>query len=517
MILGDSQATAANANSVGRATLDDLFRRAALRRPSVDALIDPPNRRTFTDGAPRHVSYAAADRMVSALAGRLHRLGLAPDTVIALQLPNTVESVLALLGVLRAGMIAAPLPLLWRRADIVAALSRIGAKAIITTGHVGAFDHGDLAIHVAAEIFSIRYVCSFGSKFADGVIPLDDLFTADRLDPLSPIERRDNPAAHLAFVTWDVTAYGYVPVARNHTELIAGGMAVLLEGRIEQDATILASSMLSSFAGLALTVLPWLLAGGTLVLHQPFDPSAFAAQCAEHHCDTVVLPGPLVPQLLQAGLLAFDGLQNVLAVWRTPERLARSPFWRHASAGLMDVQVFGEIGLFGARRQVSGKPATIPIGPVIVPCGAGDGVLVAEITRTAPGTLALRGPMVPRHSFPPGAEHGEAPFFKTDASGLVDTEYPCRIDSESGAMVVTGPPAGIVNVGGYRFVQRALQDLVAQGGNGASITTLPDAFLSHRLAGNAIDRAAVRQALSARGVDPLVVGAFRDRRKPQAA
>src|SRR5712692_4452087 len=111
VILGENySATGSN----GHGTLDDLFRRASLRRPAEWALIDPPNRRAFADGAPRYVSYAAADRFVSALAGRLHRLGLPRDSVVAIQCTNMVESTLALLGVLRAGMIAAPLPLLWR-------------------------------------------------------------------------------------------------------------------------------------------------------------------------------------------------------------------------------------------------------------------------------------------------------------------------------------------------------------------------------------------------------------------
>ena len=41
-----------------------------------------------------------------------------------------------------------------------------------------------------------------------------------------------------------------------------------------------------SFAGLALTVMPWLLSGGTLALHHGFDADAFAAQCREERCDT---------------------------------------------------------------------------------------------------------------------------------------------------------------------------------------------------------------------------------------
>jgi non-ribosomal peptide synthetase component E (peptide arylation enzyme) len=517
VIPGDPQTSAANANSLEQATLDDLFRRAAMRRPGEFALIDPPDRRAFADGAPRYVSYAAADRMVSAIAGRLRRLGLARDTVIGLQMPNMVEGVLALLGVLRAGMIAAPLPLLWRREDLVSALARIGAKVIIAGGRVGRDDLCDVAMHVAAELFSIRHVCGFGSGLADGMTQLGDLFTADRLDPAPPIKRSGNPAAHLALITWDTTARGYVPVARSHSELIAGGMAVLREGQIAPDATMLATSMSSSFAGFALGVMPWLLAGGTLVLHRPFDPQVFAGQCAEHRCETIILPGPLVPLLQEAGLLAHEGLRNVLALWRSPERLVTSQRWSHASAGLLDVLAFGETGLIAARREAIGMPSAISLGPVTAPRGAAGGMLVAEIARTEAGTLALRGPMVPRHPFPPEAEDGDAPFFTADATGWADTGYPCRLARETGALELSGPPAGMINVGGYRFARRALQEQIGQAGIGATIAALPDATLDHRLAGSALDRAAVQQALTVRGANPLLVGAFRDRRKPYAA
>jgi acyl-CoA synthetase (AMP-forming)/AMP-acid ligase II len=40
---------------------------------------------------------------------------LPTDTVVAMQLANTADSMIALLGILRARLIAAPLPLLWRR------------------------------------------------------------------------------------------------------------------------------------------------------------------------------------------------------------------------------------------------------------------------------------------------------------------------------------------------------------------------------------------------------------------
>ena len=503
MILGDLQTTAPTADATGQPTLDDLFKRAAMRRPGEYALIDAPDRRRFADGAPRYVSYAAADRMVTAIAARLHRLGLARESVIALQMPNMVEGVLALLGVLRAGMIAAPLPLLWRREEMVAVLGRISAKAVIAGGRAGPHDLCEGAMHAAAEVFSVRHVCGFGADLADGVVSLGELFTMDRLDTWPPIERLDNPSAHLAIITWDVSAKGYMPVARSHNELIAGGLAVMLEAQLAQDSIILASLLQGSFAGLALTVMPWLLSGGTLALHQPFDPEIFATQCAELNCDTFVLPGPLVPRLEEAGLLAHAGLKKVLAMWRNPERLASSPPWTNTRAELIDVQVFGETGLIAARRAETGMPAAIAPG--------------REIVRTAAGTLALRGPMVPRHPFPPGAEQGDAPYLEADASGLVDTGYPSRLNRETGVIELSGPPASIINVGGYRFRRDDLAGQIGAAEMAASITALPDATLSHRLGGNAIDREAMRQKLIALGANPLIAGAFRDRRKPRAA
>ena len=152
-------------------------------------------------------------------------MGLPTDAVVGIQLPNIVENILAMLGVLRAGMIVAPLPLLWRRADAVAALARVGAKALITCGRVGAFNHGQFALGVAADVFSIRYVCGFGKNLPDGVVSFDDLFTAEKLDPVLPLdrERQHNAAAHVAAITFDIGEGGVVPVARNHAELLAGG------------------------------------------------------------------------------------------------------------------------------------------------------------------------------------------------------------------------------------------------------------------------------------------------------
>jgi len=513
MILGEP-AAAAEPHGQSRITIDEIYRRVAQRRPEALALADAPNRKTFTGGAPRRLTFAQADRMVSALAGRLRKMELPTDAIVGIQLPNIVENVLAILGVMRAGMIAAPLPLLWRRADAVAAASRIGAKALITCGEVDGFNHCQFAMKVAAEVFSIRYVCGFGAELPDGVVPLDDLFTAKDLDPLPPLERErhDNAAAHLAVITFDVTDAGVVPVARSHLELFAGGLGVLLESRLIQDATVLSTLPPSSFAGICLTLLPWLLSGGALHLHHPFDPTVLVGQWrGDARCGALVLPAPMAFRLSDAGVFSRAGPASVVAAWRAPDRLGVSPAWRERDTTLVDVSIFGEIGIVAARRHGSGAPASLPFGAIVAPRGSPGAVVVAEVTASALGTVALRGPMVPRFGFPPGSEAAGLPHLPVGRAGLIDTGYACRVDPGGRTIAVTGAPPGMVVIGGYRFSLRALQDTIGAADPHATLATLPDPLLGQRLAGNAADRYAVQAALNAAGVNPLVAAAFYDR------
>ena len=502
MILSDAQHADGN-----RATFDDLFRRAGVRHADALALADPPNCASLTGRAPRRLTYAEADRAISAFAGRLRGLGLQTDTVVAMQLANTVDSVIALLGVLRAGMIAAPLPLLWREREMVAALRCIGAKAIVTCSRIGDNAQAEIAMQVAAELFPIRYVCGFGHDLPDGVVPLDDGAASAPADFFQAPARPGLAAAHVGAVTFDVIGDGLVPVARSQSELIAGGLAAFLEGGLVEDATILSTIPLGSFAGIALTIVPWLLAGGTLALHHGFDPAGFAEQSRTHDPRAVVLPGPVLTPLAEAGLL--DGqLKTILALWRAPEQLAGAAPWQRDVA-MVDIASFGEIGLLAARRGSDGMPAPIPHGAIAVPRGVPGAIALAETKRGSAGTLALRGAMVPAQPFPPGAEQcseaGSAP------DGFRDTGYACRLDRTTDTLALTAPPAGITTVGYYRFRQREVDAAVAAADPAAVVVALPDALLGQRLAGSA--KPATASELQARGVNALIAGAFRPRGK----
>jgi len=147
------------------------------------------------------------------------------------------------------------------------------------------------------------------------------------------------------------------------------------------------------------------------------------------------------------------------------------------------------------------------------PAGA---TLRIEATRSQAGTLALRGAIVPRHQFPLGTARGGPLRLKIDESGFVDTGYPCRFDRASNRMVITGPPSGIVSVGGYRVPLRELEETVARIDPESSVAALPDALTGQRLAGVAADRQAVRRALAAQGAQPLLTAAFGEHRQTKS-
>src|ERR1700761_8568494 len=228
-------------------TLDGLFQRILARQPDAPALVDPVNKARITGQAPRRMTFDQANRAISALAANFVEAGLPVNSVIGIQLPNTVEFVLTVLAAHRAGLIVAVLPQLWRQAELTAALNRTSARAIVTMTKIDGVDHADLAMNAAAEAFSIRHVCGFGDDLPEGMASLDLVLR----DEPSTDRMAVQDGRKAALISFDVTADGLRAVPRTHLNLIAGGLAIFLEGRIPQGARLMSAFAPASFAGIA--------------------------------------------------------------------------------------------------------------------------------------------------------------------------------------------------------------------------------------------------------------------------
>jgi hypothetical protein len=488
-------------------TLDGLFRRILARKPDAVALLDPPNKQRVTGGSPKRLTFAEADRAISALSAHFIEAGLPANSVVAVQLPNTVEFMVTVLAAHRAGLIVALLPLLWRQAELTVALNRTGARAIVTSGRIDGVAHADLAMNAAAEAFSIRHVCGFGNELPEGMASLD--LTLSGEPAATRAVTQDGRKA--AIISFDVTADGFCAVPRTHLSLIAGGLALSLESEVPQGSIVMSAFAPSSFAGLTSSLVVWLLSGGTLSLHHPFDGDVFEQQINEHSCDTLIAPAQLALRLAEIDVPSrLPSLRNVIGLWRAPEQVASSPLWTAEQAVLTDVYLFAEAGLFSARRAVDGAPAPILPGPHGAPREVPGSSIAGEIFLTSRATLALRGPMVTPAAYAPPPP-GRDSLMAQPPRDYVDTDYAARLDRSTGAICITAPPTGVMAVGGYRFLSQDLQQWAKRLGQGALLTALPDRLSGHRLAGRAQDNARAREALAGLGLNPLMVEAFRDR------
>ena len=169
--------------------------------------------------------------------------------------------------------------------------------------------------------------------------------------------------------------------------MIAGGLGATLESRLVQGARIVSTMPASSFAGVSLMLLPWLLSAGTLCLHHRYDFEVLARQRRDEACQMLVMPGALALRLAQTGAFAHDERGAIIGAWRSPERLRDSPVWSAANVILVDVPIFGEAGLLAARRGADGRPAPIPLGPVSAPRDGTGGVIVGEVVATPARTV----------------------------------------------------------------------------------------------------------------------------------
>ena len=422
VILGDPARTdAAIATGIGgRATLDDLFRRAATRRPDALALIDPPNRDALHRRPPRRLTYAQADRMISAIAGRLRRIGLRTDAIVGLQIRQHRRKRA------RAARRAA------RRAD------RDAAAAVVAARRGGGGAQPRRRQRADRERARRRGRSCRRSRCRSRPRPSRSASSAasarnaarrrDRARrslrrrdarslPAAEARARDRPGpgAHLAVITWDVVAgrrgAGRAQPCRADRRRARGRCS---KASIEQDAVILSTLTMSSFAGLASALVPWLMVGGTLALHHPFDAAVLrgAAQRHElrHHHPARVRwwrrsprPGIWSPATASSAWSASGARPNGCRARRLAQGRARDDRRTGVRRDRLDR---------GAARRRTDRPAEIPFGLLPAPRGTKGAVIVGEVQRGANGTVALRGPMVPHGAFPPGAERTQFPHVK---------------------------------------------------------------------------------------------------------
>ena len=396
--------------------------------------------------------------------------------MVAIQLPNVADNVLALLGVTARrndrGAVAAAVAAGGLRQRAVARRCE-GVDHLRTDRH----DRSRHARHAGGGADFLDPHCLRLRPDARWRRLFDDLFdqAATGADVSFAAERRGQSGApycgdHLGYDARRASCRSRATI----TNCLAGGLADARESRLAPDSMILSSLPAASFAGIALTLVPWLCAGGTLGCISPSMPLLVRA-IEGNGCDVAILPGSLIPRLADAGFLrAAEPAENYSGLLAFAGAASASAGLACRQINLIDIAIFGEVGLCAVHRR-RGQTGATPSGKIRAPQGsprradrrrhrahAGRHDRLRRSDGAAPRLPARRRAIL-------------SDLFQAGDDGYVDTGYPCRIDPQSHAHRHR-PATRPGQCRRLSFLLRDLKDMVAHTDDQASVAALPDAF-----------------------------------------
>ena len=427
--------------------IESLFRRAVAADGERVAVIDPVNRQFFTSGQPKELTYAQLDAVVSRLADRFASLGLKPLDVVLVQLPNTVEMVVSLLAISRAGLIPAPVPAPWGLHEVRKAAEATRPRAILTCDKIGKQVPADRMRFCAFETPSVRSVLAFGHDLPDGVVGVSDCFEDGPVpEALPPVKAKSE---HLAMITFEEARDGIVAHARTHGQLCLSAWQVAQEFDLKLTSGLLNPYLLSSITGLAAGFMTWLMAGCRFIMHHPFSTGALGAQMETSGPSHMLMPATIAANPHVAPLLNWPSVLCLGIVW--PQRALN--IYPKADCKIVNLQSLGELGLFAQKAVEPGRPR-LSLGQTNVQIDGtkvtlsdmrlkGEGRTKSELaasTTALEARLQIRGAMVPTIL-----------GTKAPEDGYLDTGLLARpVGAMPPAAEVVGQ-ASLVAVGGLRF------------------------------------------------------------------
>lgn len=343
-------------------TVDALFRARVAEFGDIPAVVDPLNRDTLTDGPARTLTWTQVDDEVSRLAQVLLDEGVTAGDAVGVQLPNTVEIVVAFLAVVRIGAIVTPLPVQYRAYELTRLSNVADVKAFITAGRIGRRAAAAEMAELRGQIPSLRTLAVFGPDVPPGTVPLDTRIAAAAGDGgglaayLAALQPDPNDCVTICWTSGtESTPKG---VQRTHYDWLAMSTATVEGPRLTADDVLLNPFPMVNMAGINGMFLPWLRVGGLLVQHHPFDLPTFLRQIGQYRATYTVAPPALLTALLHNdALLAQADISSLRALGSGSAPLAPSLL-----QGWHDKYGLEILNFYGSNEGVSllGTPQDIP-------------------------------------------------------------------------------------------------------------------------------------------------------------
>lgn len=261
-------------------TLYDHFLKNAISEPDRICIVDPSNRKELVGTDPERLTYTAFAGAVDAVAEGLVKLGIKKDDIIMVQLPNTWELAMLYLAISRSGAIITPAPVLWREAEMDYIAKATNAKMFITLDKFNGFDHRAMGLSISANNSSIG-----------NVVTLEEIRSMINSPVTGSVDNIRVDANDIFSICWtsgtEARPKG-CPLSHNNWT----GTAMIQDAAgLKKGDVMMTAGPLVNMGAIGTVFVPWIVLGGTLVLHHPFDPLTYMGQImTEHPNYTLMVP-----------------------------------------------------------------------------------------------------------------------------------------------------------------------------------------------------------------------------------
>lgn len=284
------------AGAWGTETVYDLFEKNAAAAPDRPALTDDP-RKPADSAIARlcRLTYRELEDEALRTAAALHSEGLRQGDIVVVQMPNVAELIVLYLAAARLGLIVSPLPVQYREKEIADVLDTVRPAAAIVIGRYRG--HAHAAMWAEATDRTTLPLMVWGTGIPEGAVGLDALIAdADPAAAPPPAVTADD----LFTICWTSgTEARAKAVPRTHNNWMATGKGICDGASMEPGDRLLNPFPAINVASIGGLFMTWLLTGGTLVLHMPFDLQVFLQQIAEEKVTYSVVAPALLTRLLK--------------------------------------------------------------------------------------------------------------------------------------------------------------------------------------------------------------------------
>jgi acyl-CoA synthetase len=318
------------------------------------AVVDPPNKQDFVDLPLQRPSWNELSDQVDRLAAVLRRHGIGEGDILAVQLPNTVELVVAYLAAWRVRAIISPLPVQYRRHETVELGNIAEIAAFLTSDRIAKRAAAEEVVAMKPDIPSLHTVLYYGPSTVDGAVSVAAELAA--VSDASLAEVAAYADAHpvdpndCITICWTSgTESRPKGVPRAHYEWLVMSWDTVYSPDLTHSSRILNPFPMVNMAGINGKLLPWLRTGCVLVQHQPFDMAVFLQQVAAERITYTVAPPALLALLLQRPeILANADISSLRQIGS-----GSAPLQEWMVQGWYDKYGISIINFFGSNEGIS--------------------------------------------------------------------------------------------------------------------------------------------------------------------